>query len=72
MFFSSYIDKYTVIYPDRGILLSTKNMSSHAMKRYERNLNTCDSVKEATLKKHHGIISTICHSRKGKTMETIK
>ena len=62
MFFSSYTDKYTVIYPDHGILLSTKNMSSQAMKRYERNLNTCDSVKEATLKKHHGIISTICHS----------
>lgn len=70
--FSSYTDKYTVIYPDHGILLSPKNMSSQAMERYEINLNACGSVKEATLKRHHGIISTIWHSRKGKTMEIIK
>lgn len=47
-------------------------MSSQAMERYEINLNACGSVKEATLKRHHGIISTIWHSRKGKTMEIIK
>ena len=47
-------------------------MSFQVMKRHGRNLIANHGVKDAMKKATYCLISTALHSRKGKTMETIK
>ena len=64
------MDKQTVVHPDNAMLLSAKNHELSIHEKTYRKLK-CKSLSERS-QATHCMISTTGHSKKGKTMNTVK